>query len=199
MKNILIKSLLYAMPIALLFAIMGAPDVALQLKHYYKYTYYSINDLYLICFFVLFGISCVLLSLPIMLSLKSNSKNKGWIIFLATICFLPFGVIFYLASLIWAICEWGKTATKNLKTSSYKSEIVNNNNYLSLKKADRINHLQNLKNDSITELQKKRTELETQRNKFNDIPTDIAKYAKTTNASDLTHKIKTLENKMENK
>ena len=196
MKNTIIKSLIYSAPIALLFAIMNANDMALQLEDYPRYMYYSIHDLYLICLFILFGISCVFLSIPIAITLKSNSKNKGWIIFLAMICFVPFGVIFYLTSLIWAIFEWSKTTAKKIKLTPFKSEIVNNTQYVSLKKNDRIKWLQQQKEQLMTNLTNKHKELKNKSDILTDIPADIAKYIKPSDNSALQKEIITLENKI---
>mgnify|MGYP003303141655 CR=1 FL=1 len=196
MKNTIIKSLICSAPIALLFAVMNANDIALQLEDYPRYMYYSIHDLYLICLFVLFGISCVFLSIPIAITLKSNSKNKGWIIFLAMMCFVPFGVVFYLTSLIWAIFELSKTTAKKIKLTPFKSEIVNNTQYISLEKNDRIKWLQKQKEQLITDLTNKHKEIENKSNILTDIPTDIAKYIKPADTSALKKEINILENKI---
>jgi len=47
--------------------------------------------------------SMVVLSIPITISLYKDYKHKGWIICLALFCFLPFGTVLYLISLIWSI------------------------------------------------------------------------------------------------
>ena len=123
-------------------------------------------------------------------------NQYGWIIFLAMMCFVPFGVVFYLTSLIWAIFEWSKTTAKKIKLTPFKSEIVNNTQYISLEKNDRIKWLQKQKEQLITDLTNKHKEIESKSNILTDIPTDIAKYIKPADTSALKKEINILENKI---
>lgn len=144
MKNTFVKSLVYSMPVSILIAIMSANNVAIQLDNYY--VFYSWNDLYLVSWLCLFILSTLILSIPIALALKSDSKNRAWIITLDMLCFLPFGIIFYLISLVWAFSAWCSTDKKKTKINYIKKEIVNNPDYINLQKQDRIEYLHNIKN-----------------------------------------------------
>ena len=75
MKNTFVKSLVYSMPVSILIAIMSANNVAIQLDNYY--VFYSWNDLYLVSWLCLFILSTLILSIPIALALKSDSKNRA--------------------------------------------------------------------------------------------------------------------------
>ena len=58
---------------------------------------------YLQYFILITLVSMVVLSIPITLSLYKDYKHNGWIICLSLLCFLPFGTVLYLISLIWSI------------------------------------------------------------------------------------------------
>ena len=194
MKNTFVKSLVYSMPVSILIAIMSANNVAIQLDNYY--VFYSWNDLYLVSWLCLFILSTLILSIPIALALKSDSKNRAWIITLDMLCFLPFGIIFYLISLGWAFSAWCSTYKKKTKINYIKKEIVNNPDYINLQKQDRIEYLHNIKKQTITEMTKNVEKLESTHNKLSDIPTDIAKYIKSNDISGLKAIISKLENKI---
>lgn len=194
MKNTFVKSLVYSMPVSILIAIMSANNVAIQLDNYY--VFYSWNDLYLVSWLCLFILSTLILSIPIALALKSDSKNRAWIITLDMLCFLPFGIIFYLISLVWAFSAWCSTDKKKTKINYIKKEIVNNPDYINLQKQDRIEYLHNIKKQTITEMTKNVEKLESPHNKLSDIPTDIAKYIKSNDISGLKASISKLENKI---
>lgn len=194
MKNTFVKSLVYSMPVSILIAIMSAYNVAIQLDNYY--VFYSWNDLYLVSWLCLFILSTLILSIPITLALKSDSKNRAWIITLDMLCFLPFGIIFYLISLVWAFSAWCSTDKKKTKINYIKKEIVNNPDYINLQKQNRIKYLYTLKEQTVMELTNKRKELELEHNRLNDIPTDIAKYIKSNDISGLKASISKLEKKV---
>lgn len=194
MKNTFVKSLVYSMPVSILIAIMSAYNVAIQLDNYY--VFYSWNDLYLVSWLCLFILSTLILSIPITLALNSDSKNRTWIITLDILCFLPFGVIFYLISLVWAFSAWCSTAEKKTKINSIKKEIINDPDYINLQKQNRIKYLYTLKEQTVMELTNKRKELELEHNRLNDIPTDIAKYIKSNDISGLKASISKLEKKV---
>ena len=65
-----------------------------------------------------------------------------------------------------------------LQTVPVKTEIINDGKYINLNKDSRIKYLYVLKEQTVKELTNKRKELELERNRLNDIPTDIAKYVK---------------------
>ena len=154
------KSLLCSAPIAILIAFMQSYDMALKLKSYPAYRYESIYDLDFICQLILFGISIIFVSIPVFLALKSNSKHKAWIIILDMLCFIPLGVVLYLVSLIWSVCAIVKHNAKKHEITPIKSEIVNNKNFLNLKKPERVKYLQSLKEQTVAELTKQRKEIE---------------------------------------
>ena len=85
---------------------------------------------------------------------------------------------------------------KKAKTKEFKIEIVNNKQYIDSKKSDRIKYLRNLKKQTSTELDKKRSELEAENKKLKDVPVDVAKYIKTKDTSNLKHDISKLEDKI---
>ena len=96
--------------------------------------------------------------------------------------------------------EYGPTS-KNTKiklktTKAEKIKIVNTENYLNRKKADRIKYLQNLRKQTSLELKKLHAKLEEEKNKLKDMPKDIASYIKPNDTSDLVRNIFELENKI---
>lgn len=190
------KSLLCSAPIAIIIAFMQSYDMALKLKSYPAYRYESIYDLDFICQLILFGISIIFVSIPVFLALKSNSKHKAWIIILDMLCFIPLGVVLYLVSLIWSVCAIVKYNAKKHEITPIKSEIVNNKNFLNLKKPERVKYLQSLKEQTVAELTKQCKEIEKEQNKLNDMPADVAKYVKHESAIKLKHDISKLENKI---
>lgn len=111
------------------------------------------------------------------------------------LCFVPFGMVFYLISFILAMYEFIKSITEN-KTTTIKSEIVNDEQYLTLKKAGRVKYLQDLKKQILAEITNLHKEIEKEQNKLNDMPADVAKYVKTKDIMTQKHEILKLENKI---
>lgn len=110
-----------------------------------------------------------------------------------------------IALIIWVIYLFlPKKIVKNLfvnpiaqlQTAPIKTEIINDGKYINLDKDSRIKYLYALKEQTVTELTSKRKELELERNRLNDIPTDIAKYVKPNDISALKAGISKLENKI---
>jgi len=110
-----------------------------------------------------------------------------------------------IALIIWVIYLFlPKKIVKNLfvnpiaqlQTVPVKTEIINDGKYINLNKDSRIKYLYALKEQTVTELTSKRKELELERNRLNDIPTDIAKYIKPNDISGLKASISKLENKI---
>lgn len=110
-----------------------------------------------------------------------------------------------IALIIWVIYLFlPKKIVKNLfvnpiaqlQTAPIKTEIINDGKYINLNKDSRIKYLYALKEQTVTELTSKRKELELERNRLNDIPTDIAKYIKPNDISGLKASISKLENKI---
>lgn len=110
-----------------------------------------------------------------------------------------------IALIIWVIYLFlPKKIVKNLfvnpiaqlQTAPIKTEIINDGKYINLDKDSRIKYLYALKEQTVTELTSKRKELELERNRLNDIPTDIAKYIKPNDISGLKASISKLENKI---
>ena len=104
------------------------------------------------------------------------------------ICFLP---------------HWIKKLARNLnkkrkkaQLTPFKIEIVNNESYINLKKADRIAFLRDLKRKTSVELTKQRKKLEKEKDKLKDIPADVAKYIKIEDTSSFEKNIKILEKKI---
>lgn len=110
-----------------------------------------------------------------------------------------------IALIIWVIYLFlPKKIVKNLfvnpiaqlQTAPIKTEIINDGKYINLDKDSRIKYLYVLKEQTVKELTNKRKELELERNRLNDIPTDIAKYVKPNDISALKAGISKLENKI---
>lgn len=110
-----------------------------------------------------------------------------------------------IALIIWVIYLFlPKKIVKNLfvnpiaqlQTAPIKTEIINDGKYINLDKDSRIKYLYVLKEQTVKELTNKRKELELERNRLNDIPTDIAKYIKSNDISGLKASISKLENKI---
>lgn len=85
---------------------------------------------------------------------------------------------------------------KMKKIENIKIEIVNNAKYTDLRKAERIKYLQSLKEQTSKELIKLNNEIEKEKDKMKDIPTDIAKYIKQKDTSITQKNILNLENKI---
>jgi len=190
------KSLLWSAPVALLLSIMQSYDMALKLQNYPSYRYESIYDLDLMCQLILFCVGIIFISIPVFLSLKSDTKYKGWIITLDMLCFIPFGILFYFISLIWSICEIVKFIVKDRKTTNIKYEIVNNEKFLTLNKAERIKYLQSLRDQTAEELKKQNKEIENEQNKLKDLSAEVAKYVKHKKTTKQKQNIMELENKV---
>lgn len=87
--------LLCSLPTSLLISISVSADLSLK-QHigYNEYLYY---------FIVMTLVSLIFLSVPVTIALHENYRYKGWIIGFALCCFLPFGTLLYLVSLVWAL------------------------------------------------------------------------------------------------
>ena len=109
-------------------------------------------------------------------------------------------LVFFVCSLIGKafkkVKETTETKVKKAKATPFKVEIVNNEKYITLKKAERVAFLRDLKKQTTAELTKCRKELEKESNKLSDIPADVAKYIKAKDTSSLEKSISDLENKL---
>lgn len=110
-----------------------------------------------------------------------------------------------IALIIWVIYLFlPKKIVKNLfvnpiaqlQKAPIKTEIINDGKYINLNKDSRIKYLYALKEQTVTELTSKRKELKLEHDRSNDIPTDIAKYIKPNDISELKASISKLENKI---
>lgn len=180
------KSILFALPTSLFLAISVSGDLLARNGMYW--------DGYWNAFFTVLAVSAVLISIPIALAQHSKTKNKGWIIALSVLCFLPLGVVLYFISLVWALVVY--FAPVNIKTRRAKVEIVNNPKYMNLKKADRVDWLKNMRGDMAVRLGKCQDDLMSECKKVQDIPADVAKYINQDNVSTLKKKIGELETKI---
>lgn len=180
------KSILFALPTSLFLAISVSGDLLARNGMYW--------DGYWNAFFTVLAVSAVLISIPIAMAQHSKTKNKGWIIALSVLCFLPLGVVLYLVSLVWALAVY--FAPVNIKTRRAKVEIVNNPKYMNLKKADRVDWLKNMRGDMAVRLGKCQDDLMSECKKVQDIPADVAKYINQDNVSTLKKKIGELETKI---
>lgn len=180
------KSILFALPTSLFLAISVSGDLLARNGMYW--------DRYWSAFLIVLAVSAALISIPIALAQHSKTRNKGWIIALSVLCFLPFGVILYFISLVWALAVY--FAPVNIKTRRAKVEIVNNPKYMNLKKADRVDWLKNMRGDMAVRLGKCQDDLMSECKKVQDIPADVAKYINQDNVSTLKKKIDELETKI---
>jgi len=100
--------------------------------------------------------------------------------------------------------DYGPVSLKSTKTQKkskskikeMKIEIVNNEKYLTSKKASRLKYLKGLLSQVVLELERKRCELENENNKLKNIPSDAAKYIKSKDVSVLKEEVVNLELKM---
>ena len=180
------KSILFALPTSLFLAISVSGDLLARNGMYW--------DGYWNAFFTVLAVSAVLISIPIALAQHSKTKNKGWIIALSVLCFLPLGVVLYLISLVWALAVY--FVPVNINTRRAKVEIVNNPKYMNLKKTDRVDWLKNMRGDMAVRLGKCQDDLMSECKKVQDIPADVAKYINQDNVSTLKKKIGELETKI---
>lgn len=180
------KSILFALPTSLFLAISVSGDLLARTGIYWD-GYWSV-------FFIVLAVSAALISIPITLAQHSKTRNKGWIIALSVLCFLPFGVILYFISLVWALAVY--FAPVNIKTRRAKVEIVNNPKYMNLKKADRVDWLKNMRGDMAVRLGKCQHDLMSECKKVQDIPVDVAKYINQDNIGTLKKEIGELETKI---
>lgn len=180
------KSILFALPTSLFLAISVSGDLLARNGMYW--------DGYWNAFFTVLAVSAVLISIPIALAQHSKTKNKGWIIALSVLCFLPLGVVLYLVSLVWALAVY--FVPVNMNTRRAKVEIVNNTKYKNLKKTDRIDWLKNMKGDAAVRLEKCQHDLMSECKKVQDIPVDVAKYINQDNIGTLKKEIGELETKI---
>lgn len=109
-------------------------------------------------------------------------------------------LVFFVCSLIGKAFKKIKESTeikvKKEKTTPFKVEIVNNEKYITLKKAERVAFLRDLKKQTVSELTKQKKELEKENDKLSDIPADVAKYIKAKDTSSLENSISDLESKL---
>lgn len=109
-------------------------------------------------------------------------------------------LVFFVCSLIGKafkkVKESTETKVKKEKATPFKVEIVNNEKYITLKKAERVAFLRDLKKQTVSELTKQKKELKKESDKLSDIPADVAKYIKTKDTSSLERSISDLENKL---
>lgn len=180
------KSILFALPTSLFLAISVSGDLLARNGMYW--------DGYWNAFFTVLAVSAVLISIPIALAQHSKTKNKGWIIALSVLCFLPLGVVLYLVSLVWALAVY--FVPVNMNTRRAKVEIVNNTKYTNLKKTDRIDWLKNMKGDAAVRLEKCQHDLMSECKKVQDIPVYVAKYINQDNIGTLKKEIGELETKI---
>lgn len=180
------KSILFALPTSLFLAISVSGDLLARNGMYW--------DGYWNAFFTVLAVSAVLISIPIAMAQHSKTKNKGWIIALSVLCFLPLGVVLYLVSLVWALAVY--FAPVNIKTRRAKVEIVNNPKYTNLKKTDRVDWLKNMRGNAVVHLEKYQHDLTSECKKVKDIPADVAKYINQDNIGTLKKKVGELETKI---
>lgn len=180
------KSILFALPTSLFLAISVSGDLLARNGMYW--------DGYWNAFFTVLAVSAVLISIPIALAQHSKTKNKGWIIALSVLCFLPLGVVLYLISLVWALAVY--FVPVNINTRRAKVEIVNNPKYMNLKKTDRVDWLKNMRGDAAVRLGKCQHDLMSECKKVQDIPANVAKYINQDKVGTLKREIGELETKI---
>lgn len=180
------KSILFALPTSLFLAISVSGDLLARNGMYW--------DGYWNAFFTVLAVSAVLISIPIALAQHSKTKNKGWIIALSVLCFLPLGVVLYLISLVWALAVY--FVPVNINTRRAKVEIVNNPKYMNLKKTDRVDWLKNMRGYAAVRLGKCQHDLMSECKKVQDIPANVAKYINQDKVGTLKREIGELETKI---
>jgi hypothetical protein len=88
-------ALLFSLPTALLISISASADLVVkQIIQPSEYMFYFIG-------ITLIALICI--SIPGTIALYKHYRHEDWVTILALCCFLPFGTILYLISLIWAI------------------------------------------------------------------------------------------------
>lgn len=125
------KTMLYSLPTSILMAIYINADLLLK----YGFEYSGIQQLEVLL--ILIGLGVCFVGFPIYLALSSEDKNKKWIIWLAVLCFLPFGMILYFVSLIWAISAKIAQIKNNRKTELVETKNKKHKNIkINIKKID---------------------------------------------------------------
>lgn len=100
MKHVILKSVLFSLPTSIFIGLTTSGDAMYKYKE--KYGVWP-DDNGTSVFTITTLLAIILLSIPIAIALYKDKENKGWIIALSLLSFLPFGTIMYAASLLWAI------------------------------------------------------------------------------------------------
>lgn len=174
----------------------------MSVDYTYSYGHYNAStpDYWPLFFIFTFVLGLI----PMLIVSTKDAVHKeaiSWITFLSMFC--PFALVLFLAALIWAIfgqskegAEKAKEAAIEAQISPFKTEIVNNAKYLTDKKTERMKYLNELKKETVSEIAKKRKELEKEHNKINSIPVDAAKYLKQQGTTTIDADISKLESKL---
>lgn len=102
-SNINNKELVSSIKFALLFSIPTSLLISLSVSADLVLKKIISQTAYLPYFILILLGSMIVLSIPTSIALYKEYKHKGWIIGLALCCFVPFGTILYLISLIWSV------------------------------------------------------------------------------------------------
>lgn len=119
-------------------------------------------------------------------TILQNAAMKGVAAFIFVLIF------FGIPRLVKKINKAIKTKVKESKLAPFKIEIVNDEKYINLKKADRIVFLNSLMKQTIGELAKQQR----MQDKLNAVPADVAKYIKAKDSYSLKKHKLNLENKL---
>ncbi len=198
----LLKTILLSIPTALYFAISISPEIVFKTGNYYD------NGFYWSTFGTIFFSTLLLLCIPVYLALRGGSKHKTWIILLDLFCFLPFGVVFYIISLIWGLCAMNTTSTTEQDAENKpnyhdkkmgeteKINIVNTRDYLDSKDNERIVYLQKLQKQTTADLKRSQNKLESEIKKIDNMPKDVSKYIDGKHVSELEKEVYKYEDKL---
>ncbi len=165
------------------------------------------SDTYMLNFFVAFIIALCVVCIPAWFALKSKSNHKTVIIVLDLLCFLPFGTVLYIVSLIWGIkatkidvFKFFKIPEANYRDKKRveleKKTIINDSKYLDFKSNERIAYLSKLKEQTKQDLKSAHKDLDLESKKIENMPKDIAKYVDKERIKNLTEKVYQCEDKL---
>ena len=107
------KALLYPLPLTLFMALYTSGDLT------YKLNLSGVGTLFALVICLLF--SMIMIAIPILLALYSDTKYKALIIFLDIMSFLPFGIVLYIISLFLGVIGFMKR-DENVSTQKNKSK-----------------------------------------------------------------------------
>ncbi len=104
------KAIMFSLPSSIFIGLTASGGAMAKYKMIYG-VWPDDSGIGIICIVVVF-LAVVFLSMPIAIALHKDLKDKGWIIAMSLLSFLPFGIIMYLISLVWSVLAEKKDKTE---------------------------------------------------------------------------------------